>query len=79
MAERNFARHARRALGGTGRHERRYRVGGALYVIRDIYVGGRFLACEYAQPNPNGSTKWLPCIEGVEFSDILPLRVHHNG
>ena len=63
----------------VGRHERRYRVNGALYVIRDLYKGRQFIACEYAQRNPNGSTRWLPCAEGVEFAAIQPLRVRPHG
>lgn len=72
-------RNIRRLAGLVGRYERRYRVGGALYAIRDLYRGRQFIACEYAQRNPNGSTKWLPCREGVDFNEIQPLRVRHNG
>lgn len=59
--------------------QRRYRRGAGLYAIRDVFAGKRFIRCEYAQRNPNGSTKWLPCVEGVEFSAIQPLRVRAHG
>ena len=64
---------------------RRYVVDGALYVIRDTWPlvsqsrFARRLQCQYAVRNPNGSKKWLPCVEGVEFAAIQPLRVRANG
>lgn len=59
--------------------QRRYQHGPGLYAIRDVFAGQRFVRCEYAQRNRNGSTKWIPCSEGVDFADIQPLRVRRNG
>lgn len=68
------------------RKARRYWKGSALYVIRDIWQrspgrpsGVRLMRCEYAMRNPNGSKKWVRCIEGVEFSAIQPLRYRAHG
>lgn len=54
---------------------------GNLYLIRDVWqrdpswwTGKRLMRCEYAVRNPNGSKRWVPCAEGVEFSAIAPLR-----
>lgn len=59
--------------------QRRYRVNGRLYVVRDVGIAGRFLGCEYAQRNPNGSTRWVQCREGVAFSEIKPLRARSTS
>jgi len=67
-------RKAKRAIAGVGKHERRTWWKGGLFIIRDVYVGRVFVCCEYAARNPNGSRKWLPCAEGVEFAAITPWR-----
>ena len=64
------------------RKVRRYWRDGALYVIRDVWRRGearRLMRCEYAVSNPNGSKKWLACVEGVEFATIQPLRMRACG
>lgn len=62
---------------------RRYWQNGDLYVIRDVWKQKRpvhrLARCEYATSNPNGSKKWTPCIEGVEFAAIEPLRHRAHG
>jgi hypothetical protein len=64
---------------------RRYWRDGNLYVIRDVWKSRSWrqrlglVRCEYAVRNPNGSKKWKPCIEGVEFAAIEPLRHRAHG
>lgn len=61
------------------KNQRKYWRDGSLYLIRDRWEGGRLRTCEYAVSNPNGSKKWLSCVEGVEFSAIRPLRSRRSG
>ena len=52
--------------------ERRYEHEGAVYMIRDVMNSdGSFSGrCEYAA----SGNRWLPCREGVNFSEIQPLE-----
>ena len=48
-----------------------------IYVIRDVFEGGKLARCEYASmpylSMSDHAIVWKPCIEGVSFADIEPL------
>ena len=54
---------------------------GGVYVIRDVWSDGGHVyrrglkldRCEYAVME-DGAEVWKPCIEGVMYADIEPLR-----
>jgi hypothetical protein len=58
--------------------ERVHTKDGCVYVIRDVWEHGepgkrKLLRCEYKVPGgPHG--RWLPCREGVSFSEIQPYE-----
>jgi hypothetical protein len=57
-----------------------YEYGHRLYVIRDVLTSDRRFAgfCQYKTQRADGLVVWKPCREGVNFSEIEPLR-HLDG
>ena len=52
----------------------RFRVlDGKVYLLRDVFVGSKFLGCEYAVLTYDEQLSWQRCREGVELSEIEPL------
>lgn len=61
--------------------ERVYEESGCVYVIRDVWredaarpSGVSLERCEYAVKDSAGNQQWLPCREGVSFSEIEPYE-----
>ena len=54
--------------------ERSQEWNGGIYVIRDVWrEDGKHERCEYAVMDGD-QMAWKPCIEGVLYADIEPLR-----
>jgi hypothetical protein len=53
--------------------ERVYIDDGYVYLLRDVRVDDRFVRVEYGTRLEDGTVKWMPTHEGVEFKHSQPL------